>query len=329
MSFRGLTLRKSLVVVQFAISQVMIVGTLVVAYQMDFFENRDLGFNKEAVISFGIPDKGKTEVLRQQLQSDPGVKEISFSSGAPVFTNIFTGFISPEAGITKDDVTEMKFIDEPYTDMFALKMLAGEKVKRTNASENDTIYNVVVNETMIHKLGIQDPKQAIGKHILINGNWHTTITGVVQDFQSESKHKKIRPCVLLYRPDVFFMASVKLQPANMKKTIAGIDKIWSGLFPENIFSYEFLDDHIAAWYSQEQKEYTAFRLFSGVAILIGCLGLYGLVSFAAAQRTKEVSVRKVLGASLSDIIFLFSKEFVLVDSSSIYNSSARCLSGNA
>jgi putative ABC transport system permease protein len=290
----------------------MIVGTLVVAYQMDFFENRDLGFNKETVISFGIPDQGKREVLRQQLQSNPGIKEISFSSGAPVFGNNFTSFTSPEAGIIKDDVTEMKFIDEPYTNMFALKMLAGEKVKRTNASDNDTVYNVVVNETMIHKLGIQDPQQAIGKHIVLNGNWHSTITGVVQDFQSESKHKKIRPCVLLYRADNFYMASVKLQPSNMNKAIAGIDKLWSGLFPERVFNYEFLDDHIAAWYSQEQKEYTAFKLFSGIAILIGCLGLYGLVAFAAAQRTKEVGIRKVLGASLADIIILFSKEFVLL-----------------
>jgi len=196
--------------------------------------------------------------------------------------------------------------------MFALKMLAGEKVKQTNASENDTLYNVVVNETMIHKLGIQDPQQAIGKHVILNGNWHSTITGVVQDFQSESKHKKIRPCVLLYRADNFYMASVKLWPANMNKAIAGVDKLWSAIFPENVFSYEFLDDHIAAWYSQEQKEYTAFKLFSAIAILIGCLGLYGLVAFAAAQRTKEVGVRKVLGASLSDIIFLFSKEFVLL-----------------
>lgn len=312
MSFHGLTLRKSLVIVQFAISQIMIIGTLVVAYQMDFFENRDLGFNKDAVISFGIPDQRKTEVLRQQLQNNPGVKDISFSSGAPVYNSNFTSFTSHEAGITKDDVTEMKFIDEPYTGMFALKMLAGEKVKRTNASENDTVYNVVVNETMIHKLGIQYPLQALGKHIILNGNWHSTITGVVQDFQSESKHKKIRPCVLLYRPDAFFMASVKLQPSNLNKTIAGIDKIWSRLFPESMFSYEFLDDHIAAWYSQEQKEYTAFKFFSGIAILIGCLGLYGLVAFAAAQRTKEVGIRKVLGASLSNIIFLFSKEFVLL-----------------
>lgn len=310
LTFSGLTLRKSLVVVQFAICQVMIVGTLVVAYQMDFFENRDLGFNKDAVISLGIPDQAKAEVLRQQLQSNPGIKQVCFSSGAPVLGSNFTSFQSPEAGITKDDVTEFKFIDDGYTKMFALKMLAGQSVQRTNASENDTVYNVVVNEAMIHKLGIQDPQHAIGKHFILNGNWQATITGIVQDFQSESKHKKIRPCVLLYRKDVFYMASIKLQPSNINKTIAAINKTWSSLFPESIFSYEFLDDHIAAWYSQEQKEYTAFKLFSFIAILIGCLGLYGLVAFAAAQRTKEVGIRKVLGASPGDIVFLFSKEFV-------------------
>lgn len=312
LNFSGLTLRKSLVVVQFAICQVMIVGTLVVAYQMDFFENRDLGFDKQAVISFNIPDESKNNVLKQELLNNPGVKEISFSSGAPVISNNFTSFSSPEAGITKDDVTELKFVDVPYIDMFKLKMLAGQKIQRTNATQNDTAYNVVVNETMIHKLGIQDPQKAIGKHIILNGNWYSTITGVVQDFQSESKHKKIRPLVMLYRDDNFFMASVKLQPANMNTTIAAINKIWSSQFPQNVFSYEFLDDHIAAWYSQEQKEYTAFKLFSVIAILIGCLGLYGLIAFAAAQRIKEVGIRKVLGASLANIIFIFSKEFAIL-----------------
>lgn len=304
-----LTLRKSLVVMQFAISQVMIVGTLVVAYQMDFFQNRDLGFNKDAVISLGIPDSKKAAALKQELLRNPGVKAISFSSGGPVYGNFFCPFRSPELGVPKDDVTEMKFIDDTYTDMFQLKMLAGEKIIRTAATEKDTTYNVVVNETMIHKLGIQKPQDAIGKPVILNGNWYCTIQGVVQDFQSESKHKKIRPCALLYREDVFFNASVKIHPSNMNKTLDAINKTWSGLFPDKIFKYEFLDDHIAAWYRQEEKEYTAFKMFAGVAILIGCLGLYGLVAFAAAQRTKEVGVRKVLGASLTDIVLLFSKEF--------------------
>lgn len=311
LSFKGLTLRKSLVVTQFAISQIMIVGTLVVAYQMDFFQNRNLGFNKDAVISFNIPDQNKTEVLREQLMKTPGVRQISFSSGAPVFNNNFAPFVSPEHGVTKDDVTELKFIDESYIDMFQMQLLAGDKIRRNNKSESDTVYDVLVNETLVHKLGIQDPQKAIGSHINVN-NDYCTITGVVKDFQSESKHKKIRPCVLLYRTDNFHTASVKLALPHMNGTIGAIDKSWSALFPQEVFDYEFLDDHIAAWYRQEQKEYTAFKLFAIVAILIGCLGLYGLIAFATAQRAKEVGIRKVLGASLSSILLLFSREFVVL-----------------
>lgn len=209
-------------------------------------------------------------------------------------------------------MTEIKFIDEKYIGMFELKMLAGDKINKANKNEDDTVYNVVVNETLIHKLGIQDPREAIGKHVTVNGNWYSTITGVVQDFQSESKHKKRRPCVLVYRTDNFYMASVKIQPKGMNQTINRIDKSWSALFPDNMFEYEFLDDHIANFYKQEQKMYTAFKLFSIIAILIGCLGLYGLVAFAAAQRTKEVGIRKVLGASLFNIVSLFAKEFVVL-----------------
>jgi putative ABC transport system permease protein len=117
---------------------------------------------------------------------------------------------------------------------------------------------------------------------------------------------------LLYRPDNFYITSVRMEPGGMHQTIDHIDKIWSGLFPENIFEFEFLDEHIAKMYKQEEKLYIAFKLFSSLAILIGCLGLYGLVAFAAIQRTKEVGIRKVLGASLLDIFTLFAKEFILL-----------------
>ena len=308
-STKGLTLRKSLVVVQFAISQIMIVGTLVVAYQMDFLKNRDLGYDKDAVVSIGIPNEEKREVLRQQLISNPGVKEVSFASGTPANSFSYCDFSSPELGITKGDVTEMKCIDENYIHMFNLKMLAGENIAKKN--DLDTTHQAIVNERLMQGLNITDPREIIGKHILLNG-WYTTVAGVVQDFQSESKHKKRRPCALLYRSRNFFTACIKLQPAGMQKTIARIDKSWSALFPDDIFQYEFLDEHIAKWYRQENKQYTAFKLFAGIAILICCLGLYGLVAFAAAQRTKEVGIRKVLGASLSNIVMLFSKEFIVL-----------------
>jgi putative ABC transport system permease protein len=160
-------------------------------------------------------------------------------------------------------------------------------------------------------MGIMDPRKAIGQHIKMNGQM-ATIIGVVEDFQSESKHKKRRACALEYRSNSFFMASIKLQPTAMRQTIDRIDKSWSALFPDNLFQYEFLDEHIASFYTQEQKVYTAFKLFSFIAILIGCLGLYGLISFAASQRTKEIGIRKVLGAPIMSIIGLFSKEFILL-----------------
>jgi putative ABC transport system permease protein len=309
-SSRGLTLRKSLVIAQFAISQILIVGTLVVAHQMDFFENQDLGFNKEAVISVNLPDQVKREVFKQQLESYPGVKDLSFSSGAPSYNDSFTSFSSPELGFTKDNVTEVKFIDEKYTDMFQLKMLAGEKIIKKN--EKDTTHHVVINETMLQALGMHDPQKAINKHVILNGNQNSTIIGVVQDFQSESKHKKRRACVLEYSADNLFAASIRIQPTSMSKTIANIGKQWSKLFPDNLFQYEFIDEHIAAMYKQEQKVYTAFQLFSYIAILIGCLGLYGLIAFAASQRTKEVGIRKVLGASLYSIVNLFTREFIFL-----------------
>jgi putative ABC transport system permease protein len=309
MSFQGLTLRKSLVLIQFAISQILIIGTIVVAHQMDFIQNQELGFNKAAVIAFPLPQDGKREVIRQQLLLNPGVKQISFSSAPPVYNQSFAPFKSPELGITKDDVTELKFVDEQYTDMFGLKMLAGEKIAKVNAG--DTSRNAVVNETLVHKLNLKSAQEAVGHNVLIAGERYM-ITGVVQDFQSESKHKKIRPCILTYRERAFFMASVQIDMNNMRPTIASIEKGWSGLFPDDMFTYEFMDEHIAAMYKQEAKTYTAFKLFSSLAILIGCMGLYGLVAFAAMQRTKEVGIRKVLGASMMNIMALFAKEFIVL-----------------
>jgi len=306
---RGFTVRKGLVVAQFAISQILIVGTLVVAHQMDFFENEDLGFNKDALVSITVPDSAKGVILKQELVNNPGVKQVSFSSGAPSYNNNFTNLYAPDFGIIKDDVTEIKFIDENYIDMFGLKMLAGEKISKVGVK--DTAQNIVVNETLIHKMSIMDPRNAVGKRIHVNGQI-ATIIGVVQDFQSESKHKTRRACVLEYRSQRFFMASVKMQPVGMVHTIDYINKSWSALFPNDLFKYEFLDEHIASFYTQEQKVYTAFKLFSFIAILIGCLGLYGLISFAASQRTKEIGIRKVLGAPIASIVGLFSKEFVLL-----------------
>jgi putative ABC transport system permease protein len=309
MSFRGLSLRKSLVFLQFAISQILIIGTLVVANQMDFFRNKDLGFNKEAVISFYLPEMEKREVIAQQLKSNSGVKDISFSSGAPVGNGSFCPFSAPHLGIDKDDVTQYMAVDEHYLDMFEIKMLAGKKIEQRQGK--DSPMNVLVNETLIKKLNINNPQDALGQHFRMAGNT-VIIQGVVQDFQSESKHKARRPCILFYDKEGFYAVSAKLQSGDMHQAITRIEKDWAAAFPDKLFNYEFLDERIAGLYRQEQKAYTAFRLFSVLAIIIGCLGLYGLVAFAAVQRTKEVGIRKILGASMPDIVLLFAKEFLLL-----------------
>lgn len=297
--------RKGLVVVQFAITQVLIVGTIVVGSQMDYFLNQDMGFEKDAVITFSAGEK--KDVLKQKLLDNKGIEAVSFASGGPVYNSNFAPFSSPEFGMTETDVTELKFVDENYFPMYKLQLLAGESISKL--VKKDSVHRVVVNETLIKRLGIQNAEKAIGKRILI-ANDPVIIKGVVHDFQSESKHDKIRACILIYHPNFFWQASVKLRPETMRETIATINKDWSELNPESLFSYEFVDDHIAKLYVQEGKMYNAFKMFSAIAILIGCLGLYGLVSLMAVQKTKEIGIRKVLGASVPGIVVLFFNQFI-------------------
>jgi ABC-type antimicrobial peptide transport system permease subunit len=305
----GLTLRRGLVILQFGISQLMIIGTIVVARQMDFFQNRDLGFNKDFVIQFGLPDSAHRQVLWQGLSAMPGVTDISFSSGAPAYMNSATGYDDPDRGIKGENITEIKFIDEHYIRMFELRMLAGDTIARRPGI--DSIPRVVVNETLIQTLNLPDPHAAVG-HIFEASGTRCRIIGVVQDFQNESKHKKRRACIMLYGDRNFYTASVRLNPHAMQSTITQIDKAWSALSPNDLFQYEFLDDHIASFYHQEQQVYTAFRFFSCIAIFVGCLGLYGLIAFATLQRTREVGIRKVLGASVPNILLLFGREFIVL-----------------
>jgi hypothetical protein len=287
----------------------MIIGTIVVARQMDFFQNRDLGFNKDFVIQFGLPDSAHRQVLWQELSAMPGVTDISFSSGAPAYMNSATGYDDPDRGIKGENITEIKFIDEHYIRMFELRMLAGDTIARRPGI--DSIPRVVVNETLIQTLNLPDPHAAVG-HIFEASGTRCRIIGVVQDFQNESKHKKRRACIMLYGDRNFYTASVRLNPHAMQSTITQIDKAWSALSPNDLFQYEFLDDHIASFYHQEQQVYTAFRFFSCIAIFVGCLGLYGLIAFATLQRTREVGIRKVLGASVPNILLLFGREFIVL-----------------
>jgi predicted permease len=305
---KGITLRKGLVVVQFTISQLLIIGTIIVAQQMDFLQNRDLGFNKDSVIRIGLPGTEKSAVLEQEIASNPGVSSFSFASASPVDNFQYVAYRAEAHGVPKYQPTEAKFVDERYIRMFGMKILAGDTLAPRPG--RDSVLSTVVNETMLEKLHLS-LKKAVGTRYEFNGS-PARIVGVVAEFQSQSRHKKQDPIVMVYDSSRFYQVCVKVRPEGLKATLASIGKAWSALYPDKLFKYEFLDDTIAAKYLQEERVYTAFRLFAAIAILIGCLGLYGLVAFAAMQRTKEVGVRKVLGASMGDIVFLFGREFVVL-----------------
>lgn len=301
------TLKKGLIGIQFLVTQLLIMSTFIVAQQMDFFLNKDIGFDKESIITFDI---GKNpEGLRHLLSKQPGVKDFSFASVAPAYNMNYMPFSAPHLGMNEVDVTEMKVVDENYLSMFKLKLLVGRPI--TKRTTQDSVLKIIANETFITRLGINDPKDAVGEQVMLE-NRRAEIQGVVADFQSESKHKKIRACFLYYNPERFYQASVKLQSTDIKQTIVAINKEWATLNPESIFNYEFLDNKVARLYEREQTLYNTFKVFTTIAIIISCVGLLGLVSLMAVQRVKEIGVRKVLGASVQNIVILFLRDFVIL-----------------
>jgi len=296
---------RALIILQFSISQLLIIATIVAGSQMEFFTNQDIGFEKDAVVTF--PSGGKPDVLYQEIKNLPGVADIARASASPTHNSNFAPFSCPECGMTEVDVTEIKQIDDNYLTMFRIELLSGEPFVEKEGK--DSIANVIVNETLIRRMGVPDPQKAIGKRVMI-GDTPTNIQGVVKDFQSESKHKKIRALILVYTKDRYYQFSVKLEPSKMSETLATIGDIWTNQNPGYLFNYEFLDQRIASMYKQEQQTYNAIKIFSGIAILIGCLGLYALVSWMAVQRKKEIGIRKVLGASVQGIVYLFYRQFI-------------------
>jgi predicted permease len=312
-SIGGIPLRRALVITQFAISQLLMIGTIVAMNQMDFVNKADLGFNKEAVLVIpGYTDSislGKMVAYRQQLMQNSAVKSVSFSSDAPSSENNWgTNFNFNNN--TKDPGfnTYLKFGDADYFKTFGLQFTAGK-----GYDVSDTARQVVVNETFIHKLGIQNAESAIGKTVRFGGNgrW-MPITGVVKDFKTNSLRETVKPIVIAPAKKFEGNVAIKIQTKNLSKTVAELQKLWENTYPEYAYNGYFLDDNIAKFYQAENQMAMVYKIFAGIAIFISCLGLYGLVSFMAVQRTKEVGIRKVLGASVSSIVYLFSKEFVVL-----------------
>ncbi len=309
-SSSGYNLRRGLVVVQFFISQVFIIGTLVLINQMEYLNRKDLGFSKDAIVNIPIPDgevptpgqgSSKMRTLREQVTGLSGVMDASINSTPPSSGSV-SGTRFRIEGKDEDFRTQVKEADGRYADLFRLSTLVGEGLK-----DLDTAQGFVVNERAAEATGYS-PSEILGKQINMWGK-RLPVVGVVKDFHTVSLSEPIRPVILLNRIRGYRNLSVKLNPTNMQSTIKEIEKYWSSAYPDAVFSFRFMDEEIKSFYETEKRTSVLLGIFAGLAIFIGCLGLFGLATFMANQKTKEIGIRKVLGATVSSIVMIFSKEF--------------------
>ncbi len=310
---RGISLRRGLVVFQFVIAQTLIIGTLVVASQMDYFRNADMGFNKNAIINAGFPgdslSRTKTGFLQNELNKIPGIQHVSFSTFTPSADGGWYTDLRTESNLNTanpDMVVSMKPADTSYFSLYDLPLVAGRVY-----FPSDTMREFVVNETVIKNLGIRNANNAIGKMINVNGKT-CPIVGVVKDFHVYSLRDPIGPVVMTTMKNQYGLANIKINMSQAKNVIASMQNTWNKYFPDYVFEYSFLDQSIADYYKQENQLSVLYKIFSGIAIFISCLGLYGLISFMAVQRKKEIGIRKVLGAPVRDIVIMLSKEFTIL-----------------
>lgn len=310
-SIGGISLRRGLVVTQFAISQVLIICTIVAISQMNSVRNADLGFNKEAVLVLsGNADSvifSRQFAFKQELLGMNGIESVSFSSDIPSSDNNWSTNFSFNHKADEDFNVYLKFGDEDYFKTFGVQFLAGQ-----GYAHSDTIKDVVVNETLTKKLGVKNPADAVGQDIRLGGSEWRKIVGVVKDFKTNSLREDTKPTLIASRQDYYVYTNVKIKSKNLGQTKEAVQKVWDKYYPTYANSTFFVDESIENFYRQENQLSLLYKIFSGIAILISCLGLYGLVSFMAVQRRKEVGVRKVLGASVGHIVYLFSREFTIL-----------------
>lgn len=303
-------MRKSLVVLQFTLSQVLIICTLIMMRQMDYFHGVPLGFDREAVVEVRLPenDEQKLNTLKNDLLNQAGIHKVSYTNTGTASSSTWSGNFDykPEGKNPVETNADVKFIDEDYLDTYGVTLLAGENVR-----DGDSSSRYLINETLMKAMGFEHPVDALNEPISYWGR-DGFVAGVIMDFHMSSLHNKIRPLVLSNKDPTYVQAAIKLKGGTLKDNLAAIQKSWETAFPEEIFESKFLDDTIEDFYRKEKKSASLFQLFAGIAIFIGCLGLFGLISFLATRRTKEIGIRKVLGASVAQIMELFVRDFVIL-----------------
>jgi putative ABC transport system permease protein len=312
-------LRKGLVILQFTLSVFLIVSTGIVYRQVNYMHKKDLGFRDEQILVFplrGEYTNSRQAAFKNELLNVPGVKSGTIGYGLP--GDIFAGddIIVPDGGKGKQFPVTQFLVDHDYIKTMGLQLLAGRDFSRSMATDPSQAF--IINETAVKTLGLGTPEQAIGKPL----HWNVwsdsnpdslkkgSVIGVVRDFHISSLHTPINATVLQIFPDAAYKVALKVDAKNISQTIARVESVWNKFSPAYPLSYQFLDENFAKMYKSEEKLSVLLGIFTAVAIFIGCLGLLGLATYTAEQRVKEIGIRKTLGATVSNIIILLSKDFV-------------------
>ena len=307
---RKSNLRNVLVVFQFTVSIVLIVGTLIVERQLRYIQNMNLGFNKNQIIIVEKTDDigNQIQTFRQELVKNANV--INATNTSNLIGKDFGNSAFQLAGATgvETHLLWTYFTDPHFADTYQIEMAAGRYFEEGRQADQQT---VILNETAIKKLGLTDP---IGKQIFALGSTQSqtfTIIGVIKDFHFESLHSQLRPLIIApWQPNNSGRyVSVRVHSESIRETLVFLENTWHRFAGNQAFEYEFFDDHFAQIYQAEERTSQIFFSFSFLAIIIASLGLLGLAAFIAEQRTKEIGIRKVLGATESKIVFLLSKQF--------------------
>lgn len=309
----GFSFRKVLVVVQFTITQIIAVSAFIVVSQMHFFQNHDMGFDQEAIITFPIPhrdDSVSRHQLEDRFRSLSFVSNVSFSytlpAGASRRQNARNIWLPGQQ--EPNIIFEYQAADSSYIHLFNIPLVAGR-----NVNNYDRETEILITRNLAKRLNFATPEEAVGQPAMMSGK-DVTIVGVVEDFYNNSLKDDFGNIVITNNTRAFTSVSVKLQSLQqyeaLQQAMGALQKIWKETYPTHFFEYRFFDENVKAYYEQERKYAQLFQVFSIVFLLIGCLGLYGLIAFVVNRKSKEVAIRKVLGATISNILIMFSKEYV-------------------
>ncbi|MEZ0541340.1 ABC transporter permease [Fibrella arboris] len=305
----GFNTRRALIITQFAISQILIIGVIVIASQMRYAQQSKVGFDKDAVVMVPLATDSKPQTIHavaDRFSALAGVKQVSLCQAAPASNSNWT--TSPRYDNRPEEepfAINVRAADDQFIPMFDLQLVAGRTIYPA-----DSVREFVVNEAFVRKLNLSAPTQVLGKLISLNdGEFEGPIVGVIRDFHDKSFHEDILPMCISTALKNYEYYAVKIDLSTAQTTLTALDGVWSQTHPDQVFDYTFLDDQIAEFYETETLMLKLIQAFAAIAIFIGCLGLYGLVSFMAAQKTKEIGIRKVLGSSTGQIIWIFAGEF--------------------